>query len=727
MMKNRKRRFESGPFSRVRTARGIIIGIQIAVVLMISGYLIYRGGYSLTPMYMPLDRVIKLLMIMTVVVSIEMMVFRTLEIRYAPKDGQKFILSNSSWNGAKRALVVGVLLALFFAASPAQNLLLNIMSPSDSRNLAPGESYPIDFSSQDSVGITRATELRVAVQSGLLRVRVVDRDGVLNPGGIVLRAGEQHSFALSTSSYVSYRVTFENLADASTSFAYRVDVGFPPGFSSFVAILALVVAVANLAWMFYLGRVKKGIPQKPSPRGRKQPSPRRSSPSPHRMPRRPVVRPRYSLGIFRRPVYPPWGSAPIKTPVRDSKATTAITQELPPPPPQVDPYGIDTPPPPLEKPQEDTGRAFIEEISLDIPALMDTAEKRVSTGEYQEALEDFETILHIDKRNQGALIGKAGLLQHLQRHDESLDLLNRVLQLDPWHYGALLAKGRLLEDRGSYDDAMQCYEAVLQGGPNYLEALVRKGDLLMRRQEHELARDAYQAALRLKPGDPELEAKMRSLEELLEDSLDIARREAEAGNLGRAEEFYRRALKGDRAEEARQELIDHYFLVEREEESVPLLDQAIEENSDNFQLILKRAQALSKSGKLADALEDCKRVCEMAPELTSVWAIRGALEADLGLESRAVESLERSCSMNPDDAESAMRLKELRQRERNRAELEQVLESIDGVHEGAVKSILGTFGGIEEMKRTKVKALASLEGVSEDMAKAILKRVRKGR
>ncbi len=705
-------------FRLVRTAKSLILGVQNVAVLALAALLIATAGYSADPLYIPLGKALNVLLVASAVIAVELIVFRALEIKHAPQDGRRFMLVNTSLRAAKRTFAVALLVALLLAAPPAHAVVTNVLSTLGERTLSAGESYPITFNSQDALGITRATELRVAVQSGALRVRVADETGAINGGGTILSSGDQYTLVLPAQAYTEFTVTFENLAGISTGFTYRIVVKLPPGFILLTVILSTGVAAANLVWLFHLVGVRKRTPLPDQKRRTARPS--------YRMLSRPVVRPWYNQrGLWqssRR--LSPRGSPKVK--VGEGGVSTAVAQEMPPPPDQVDPYEVDRPVPPSKELPEDAGASPKKEPGLDISAVLQRAQTRVSSGEYQAALEDYEAVLNIDTRSVGALLGKADLLRRLQRRDEALRLLDEILQLDPWDHKALLCKGRLLEDQGEQDEALRCYEAILRGGPHVLDALVRKGSLLTEKGEHGLAVEAFQEALRLDPENRELEDRVRSLEEFTEDPLEIARREAEAGNKDRAERFYRRALKGKRASEARLELIEHHFADNREERCLPLLDDAITEDPEDHDLRLKKAKALLKVGRPEDALRDFERASEMAPELPTIWSLKGALEADLGHKKAAIDSLEKAITMNPDDEESGRRLEELRRQESDAADLEEVLRTVPDIPEEAINSILEAYGGVNEVIKAKVKALSSLDGVSEDIAKSILKKVRTG-
>lgn len=737
-MKARGKGLDQGKFGRVRNAKTLVVGLLLTSVAIFSAYLVLGGGYSADPLYIPLDRALVILIIAVVSISILNMVFRALEIKYAPKQGQKLLLAESSWRGAKRALGIGLVLALFFAIPATQSLVTSVLSQPDSRRIDVGESFPLSFTNQDPLGITKTGALRVSVQSGALRVRVNDGTQVINPGGTSLTAGDQESIPLSTSSFITYSVTFENMANATTWFSYRVDTGFPPGFSALVFVMASVVAVTNLVWLLFLKRLKAKMPRPlpaPRPAGRQPVAPRgRIASTPVNPGASPAFRPWWQMqkmyGVARgtggMQARAPQRLGPTKKESGNARARPGMEREVPPPPAHVAAYEVEVPPPPKEGTLGAEPSERRTESPPDISTLLDKAEERVSSGDYQEALEDYDTVLKYDRRNLRALLSKAELLRRLQRPAEAIEHLDRALKLDHWQHRALITKGRLLEEVGRHDEALECYEAILRGGPEYVEALLRKGDIMVRMKEPELAMEAYHEALRLSPEESKIEERITTLEEERSDPLDRAMREAATGNDVAAEELFQSALEGEHPAEARKGLIDLYLRTGREEEALNLLDQAIATEPKDLDLILRRVKALTKRGRLADALGACESACEVAPDEPSVWAIRGALEADLGLETRAAESLERTLQLDPSDAESARRLGGLQQRGDGKVELEAAVEGIQGVPKKAVKAILEAYHSLKELKAAKVKALASLDGVSETAAKKVLRAVRKG-
>lgn len=712
-----KQKAERSAFKRVRTVKDITLGVEALVILALVGFLT-SSTYTVDPLYVPLEGALFVLLMGALAVSVELIVFRALEIKHAPTDGQRYLVVAAGLRSAKRAAGVGLVVALFFALPVTQAILVNVISHSETRILEVGESDTFAFSSEDSLGLTRATSLRVTVLTGALRISLSVENQPPTYGADIA-AGEQFTSAITSPQVVPYVLTFENLDNDRTRFSFRVDMDVSPPLVSLLTITSLVVAGTNLGWLIYLRRRREDLPQ-PPPRQR---APTMTMSTPARRP----IKPMYRARGFWTPGQYPWGAqAPPPgwgTPSPVPKARR-VARPPPPPPPEEAREEAEKP---AEEEKLEESEPSLKEFDLDIPAALEEASAKVETGELPDALEVLETVLQIDGRNREALLRKADLLQRMGEAEEALRLLEEMLHLDPWSEEALLFKGQLLGEAGREEEALGCYEAVLHGGPRHLEALVRKGDLLAGKGEHDLAKDAYERALKLKPGDPDLKARMQSLQELREDALDTARREAKAGDVKRAEELYKRALSGNRESEARQELIELLFNEGREEDCIRLLDKAMMEAPEDYPLVIKRAQALFKSGRLEEALKDSERVVEGNPEMASAWSIKGIVESDMGLRERARESLERALSLDPEDGEAGRRLREMDREERERAQLEEELRSIPEVPEGAIPTIMQNFSSLQKMKKASVKKLSSLEGVSEEVAKVILKQVRRGR
>ncbi|MFQ5919759.1 MAG: tetratricopeptide repeat protein [Thermoplasmata archaeon] len=695
--------------AQIRLFKEVLLPLQIIALLAVAAFLVTNAGIRSTPPYVPLLAALPLLVIAIAVLSLQLIAFRFLEIRHAPREGQKYILVDISWRNAKKAFAIALLLAVLLLVPPVKALTLNLLSPTSQRGLEAGGIFPLTFNSEDALGISHAESLQVVVQSGSLRVQIQEGTGPPSRN-VTLGAGEQRTFGLTATGFVPYTVTFENLVGTTTSFTYKVNLALPTGFINLAALLMAVVAVSNLAWLVYLRPLREaGLKAMPSAMRRRRPAKKpRSVPGwPPRQPaygRRPVAwrwpwqsgqAPRYPVPRGWNPAYGPYPTyarapyarprprpnprpaPPLPQPAVEGEPepspepeVRALPEEdLPPPPDQVEPYQVEGSPPPLVEPIKDPDRAALRSAGTDIAGLLDKAEDRMAMGEFQEALRDYETILRVDSRNLPALLKMAELLQRVHRPSDALDALNRVLEIDPFHQQALLEKADLLEAENRHDDALECYETILQGSPSVLMALMRKGDLMARLGEPELAWEAYSEAQRLAPDHAELQEKIRSLEE----------------------------------------------------------GQGVTMDPESPEFLLKKARAAARAGSLEEALRLCEEAAELASDSPEAWALKGVLEQDLHQQGPAIASLRRAVELEPTDHVSARRLEGLQRKAQDQIDLEKTLREIDGLDPGAVTAIAEKFRNLRELKRAKLRSLAAIEGVEEAHAKAILRRVRSGR
>lgn len=697
MQSKHPRKKDDGKLAQLRLLRDLLIPIQIIAVLAAAVYLVLSSGYRSVPLYIPLLAALPLLVIALAVIALEFIVFRALEIQWSHREGQKYLLVDLSWRNAQKVFAIALIVAVLLLVPPVQSLALNSFSPTAQRSIQAAGTLPLPFYSQDALGISHARSLQVVVETGALRVTI--QEGASGPSrGADLAAGQQRTFTLASTAFLLYNVSFENLAGGTTIFTYKVNVGLPTGFINLVAILMTVIAVSNLVWLFYLrpqraaeikGRPPRARPARRPRRRRRPPQPRpwgrqparARPPAPYRWPWQPGQRAPYPVPRMWNPVYAPWSAyarprpamppakPPEQPPPKREPPRREPGEELPPPPAHVDPYEVEGSPPPLTVDADDSDRSALQSVGTDISGLLDKAEDRVALGDFKEALEDYETVLNLDRRNLSALLKKAELLRRVGRSGEAMELLDRALEVDPWHAGALLGRASLLEEQERYDQALECYDAVLQGGPAVLLALVAKGDVMARMGEGELAWEAYTEAHRLAPEDPELQKKIRAIEE---------------GHGG-----------------------------------------TLDPQSPGF--LIKKARATARAGKLEEALQMCEAVAEEATDDPALWALKGALEADLGLQAPAIESLRRAIELDPEDRESARRLDGLTRHERERDALGEILQEVGDLTPEAIAAVVEEFQSLQKLKRVKVKTLAGLEGVTVEQAKAILRRIRSGR
>lgn len=95
-------------------------------------------------------------------------------------------------------------------------------------------------------------------------------------------------------------------------------------------------------------------------------------------------------------------------------------------------------------------------------------------GEYQEALEAYETALSLDIESAPLWNNKAFALYHLGRYQDALDACDIALSIDPNYGMAWNNKGDVLDIIGKYEEAIDCYDRALIINPDNKQILASK-------------------------------------------------------------------------------------------------------------------------------------------------------------------------------------------------------------------------------------------------------------
>src|SRR3989442_3190288 len=112
-----KDRLEGGSeFVRIRrfkawTAAGLILATSGLVAVSLA-----EAGASARPLYFPVEAFLPALLVMFLIGLILEMFFRTLSIKYAKKDGQRYLMVQSSISRANLTIAFCVIIAAIFLA-----------------------------------------------------------------------------------------------------------------------------------------------------------------------------------------------------------------------------------------------------------------------------------------------------------------------------------------------------------------------------------------------------------------------------------------------------------------------------------------------------------------------------------------------------------------------------------------------------------------------------------
>jgi tetratricopeptide (TPR) repeat protein len=263
---------------------------------------------------------------------------------------------------------------------------------------------------------------------------------------------------------------------------------------------------------------------------------------------------------------------------------------------------------------------------------------------FKEALYCYDAATRLSPAHGETLLGKAQVLENLERFDEALQILDRVLDLNEddvmgWKQKiALLQKlgrfdealeayqelmplvsdkesldnerGKLLMNLGKFDEAALCFNSIIEKDPDNIDAHLNLGDILLNLKQYD---EAYQCFNKVAELDPK--------------------------NSGA---WYRRGLIQDRWG--------------RWGAAIQFFNWAIALKDSYSEAWMSKGDVLKVHGDLKDALYSYQKVTALEPENEEAWYNRARVHWELGQHDEAMKCVDTLLVMSP-KSKSAIELK----------------------------------------------------------------------
>ena len=141
--------------------------------------------------------------------------------------------------------------------------------------------------------------------------------------------------------------------------------------------------------------------------------------------------------------------------------------------------------------------------ALTTPGPLPTAATRYyDTGQYEEALADYNRSLELRHDAPNTLNNRGNTLQNLGRYEEALADYNRSLEMEPDDPTTLTNRGVTLRNLGRYEEALADYNRSLELEPDDTTTLTNRGVMLTHLGRYEEALADFSRSLELRPDDP---------------------------------------------------------------------------------------------------------------------------------------------------------------------------------------------------------------------------------
>ena len=240
----------------------------------------------------------------------------------------------------------------------------------------------------------------------------------------------------------------------------------------------------------------------------------------------------------------------------------------------------------------------------------------LSTGRYEDAVQEFQRSLDVDHNNDETLRSLADAYQKLNKPSAAEDAYRKAVLLRPNYWGVYSAFGTFYNNQARYSDAAEMFKKSIQLAPLNYSGYSNVGAMYLMFGQYQQGVDALKQSIALRPTG------------------------AAYGNLGAI-----------------------YFYMRRYPDSAESLQQSLRIDPNDwlnwgnlgdtlFQIPARRAEAMSAYQK---AIELAKPRLEVNPRDASILAFTADYYAMLDQERQAREQLVRSLEIAPADADVLFR------------------------------------------------------------------------
>ena len=700
---------------RIRRIRKAVFAGIIALTLVLIFARLDAEGAGIKPLFLPVNGIIEICLIMGFVSAIIGLFLRHLEIKNAPRDGQRYLMAKSSMARAIRTagFAIGLAVVLLLAVTPSLAATLFSDAPQVVQ-IDPRNREVVTFTSPDPLGVSFVTHATVAVTSGHALVTLT-RNGV-NVSTVDLNATQRDTLDVEPRMWATsatWSLIFQNQVSNDTYLTFVLEKGVVPTLFSTVPFLLFLYGATETSWWIVLRpvrdrtksaslsvaanldedeRVYDGTLQVSNPGPEPDLEPQREIPpatvvASNSRPRNPVSAAPFSIP---------------SAPVSPRPAATAPAEPASPPPRPV-----------ARQPETPA-------------SLAKKAEGLAAAGNYQDALEAYESALDIDRNYLPALLGRGSCLTRLNRKPEALEVYKGILRNDARNFAAHRMIVRIYADERRWRECLEAVGELLRLRPNDPAALEMKGDALTNLGRRPEALAAYEGAAALDPKNGNLRQKIEEVRVDVPGLLSRALIASASGNYTQALSLFDDILEVEPSNV--NALIGKAVAYRRSgkpQEAVNCLDLVLGVQPNNASALLNRGNILFSEGDLEGALEAFDHLTQLYPNDEEAWAAQGDVLVKMGRDDDALRAYAEALKHSPGDEGIQRHILELQAAKVDDSGVFQELFGIKGIGKARAKALIDAgFKTAEDFAKATAKDLMSVKGITRKLADDLLEHFR---
>ena len=695
-----REQLEGAELFRIRRIKRLTIVLLFVLAVSLSVYGMAIEGASVKPFYLPIAPFFAVGSVFLLIGAFANLAFRTLEIRYARRESQKYLLVKNSIRSAMPVVVLGLALGLVLVVPWTHQAIEASLDAPIGAVIAPSETRNYTFASTDAFGLA-PTRSGTLIISGQANARL----------DLEYFNGESTQFMLDLRGTVTLdvpdfggvkelRLSFRNPGnrDAQVQLTWHHTVAVE--LSTILPVVLLSLAILNAAWVVYARPLRKQFSTGSiySVRYVEEAGVGERTYADYYRARAPIA-----PAATPPPPPPPM---PVAAPLERVPIVPALASAAPAPPPP--PPEVAAEPAPVEP-------------EANLPAILEEGSRLFSDGRFEEALAKFDEALEIEPENVQALLAGAVALLRLGRRDEALGNYDRVLQLDPRNPKAYSGRAQLYEAERGWAQAADAWASYLAIVPGDIDARLRRAECVVNTGDRAGAVRILEEALFLAPSDPRIRAHIDALTVNVPQLLSKALVASASGRYEEALADLDTILAVD--PDNVNALVGRGVALrraDRKDEALQSFEVALAKQPGNSAALRAKGAILEEKGDFEGALDVYDDLLAWSPRDPEVWALQGSVLEKLGEPEEALASYTEALKLDPNGEEWRKRAEALESSRKGQEAFLEELFTIKGVGPSRARALLAAgYKTRESVFAATEDQLASVRGMTSAIARDI--------
>lgn len=237
-----------------------------AVLIVALGALIVFlvGDFQTSPFFVAVDRLLWFILIMLLVIMLESIIFRVMQLRLAKSDSKKHMMTINSMKKAFVILLFSSIVGVLFAAPATAGAMEDGLSFDHQLRIGNPQQFltgdPMGLSIIESISLYSESGATVYILTEHIYIAHQNDWGYLREVALndISDVNNSLTVDISALSYMYlYIVIDPTETSAGATVSYTLNRSFGETLTAFVPLMMMIFAIANAAWIIYLWPLRK--------------------------------------------------------------------------------------------------------------------------------------------------------------------------------------------------------------------------------------------------------------------------------------------------------------------------------------------------------------------------------------------------------------------------------------------------------------------------------------